>query len=140
MTESPCAPRRRYRAAGPVPRDLDGRYPIVLATLGSCAIPHLSSFLWSSLCPEVLSGCGDPLWQGGPSRRSAAQLSLRAWPPPTGARVVPMPVSSHMPSAFPPFGPGRRSTLSPAATSGGTPIVGLQSFADVQARRCAHHP
>jgi hypothetical protein len=42
----------------------------------------------------------------------SAQLSRRAWPSTPAARVVPRPVSSHTTAAFPPFGPGRRSTRS----------------------------
>jgi hypothetical protein len=71
---------------------------------------------------------------------SSAHLSPRAWPPTPVARVVHMPVSSQTTSAFPPLGTGRRSTISPPATSGGTPISRLQSCTHVQARRFAHYP
>src|SRR5262245_46520530 len=53
---------------------------------------------------------------------SSAHRSPHAWLPTPVARVVHMPVSSQTTSAFPPLGTGRRSTISPPATSGGTPI------------------
>ncbi len=60
---------------------------------------------------EVCAGCCQPLLGGGPSRRCSAHLSLRAWTPTPAALEVQLPVSSLKTSAFPPFGPGRRSTM-----------------------------
>ena len=42
----------------------------------------------------------------------SAHLSLRAWTPTPVALEVHVPVSSLKTAAFPPFGPGRRSTMS----------------------------
>ena len=41
----------------------------------------------------------------------SAHLSLRAWTSTPAARVVHRPVASHTTAAFPPCGPGRRSTM-----------------------------
>jgi hypothetical protein len=54
--------------------------------------------------------------------------------------VVHLPVTSHTTSAFPSFGPGRRSTMCRTATSVRRAFSGLQSFAHVQAHRFARHP
>jgi hypothetical protein len=140
MAESPFALLGRYPVRGRVP------------TI-SVGVARPSSLLWAHApdhVPPTFFGC--PSIRG--SRQVAASLccdvvlpdvisahlSPRAWTPTPAARVVHMPVSSHTTSAFPPLGPSRRSTISPPATSGGTPISGLQSFTDVQARRFAHHP
>jgi hypothetical protein len=60
---------------------------------------------------QVCAGCGQPLLGGGPSRRCSAHLSLRAWSSTPAALEVHVPVSSPKTAAFPPFGPGRRSTM-----------------------------
>jgi hypothetical protein len=140
MAESPLALWGRYPVRGRVPTTAVG-------------VPRPSSLLRAHAPDHVPPPCfGCPAVRG--SRQVAAspccavvlpdvlsaQLSPRAWPPPPAARVVPMPVSSHTTAAFPPCGPGRRSPISPPATSGGTPIARLQSCTHVQARRFAHHP
>ena len=51
-----------------------------------------------------------PCWEEDLPDVISAHLSLRAWTPTPAAREVRLPVSSPKPSAFPPFGPGRRST------------------------------
>jgi hypothetical protein len=53
-----------------------------------------------------------PCWAKDLPDVVSAHLSLRAWTPTPAARVVHVPVSSHTTAAFPPFGPGRRSTMS----------------------------
>jgi hypothetical protein len=60
------------------------------------SVPVAVSPCWEEDLPDVLS----------------AHLSLRAWTSPPAARVVPLPVSAHTTAAFPPCGPGRRSTMS----------------------------
>ena len=112
MTESPFAPLRRYLAEGPVTRDLDGHYPIVIAPTGSCARPHPSSFLWWSLGPEVCAGCGEPLLRYGPSRRYSANLSLDAWTYTPAVPLVLLPVSSQRTAAFTVSRTARHSTPS----------------------------
>ena len=53
-----------------------------------------------------------PCWEEDLPDVISAHLSLRAWTPTPAARVVHLPVSSPTTAAFPPFGPGRRSTMS----------------------------
>jgi hypothetical protein len=53
-----------------------------------------------------------PCWEEDLPDVVSAHLSLRAWTPTPAARVVHLPVSSHTTAAFPPFGLGRRSTMS----------------------------
>ena len=65
------------------------------------SVPVAVSPDWEEDLPDVLS----------------AYLSLRAWTPTPAARVGHVPVSSHTTAAFPPFGPGRRSTMFRTATS-----------------------
>jgi hypothetical protein len=52
-----------------------------------------------------------PCWEEDLPDVVSAQPPLRAWPSPPAAPEVHMPVSSLTTSAFPPFGPGRRSTI-----------------------------
>ena len=53
-----------------------------------------------------------PCWEEDLPDVVSAPLSLRAWTPTPAALEVPVPVSSPKTSAFPSFGPGRRSTKS----------------------------
>jgi hypothetical protein len=53
-----------------------------------------------------------PGWEEDLPDVLCASLSLRAWTSTPAARVVHVPVSSPTTAAFPPFGPGRRSTMS----------------------------
>ena len=53
-----------------------------------------------------------PCWEEDLPDVVSAHLSLRAWTPTPAARGVPLPVSSSTTSAFPAFGPGRRSATS----------------------------
>ena len=116
------------------------RYPAFVAHTDSCASPQPSRCLGCTLEQWVCAGCCQPLLGGGPSRRCSAQLSLRAWTPTPAARVVHVPVASHTTAAFPPCGPGRRSTMFSTATAGRRAFSRLQSCTPVQAYKCAHHP
>jgi hypothetical protein len=58
-----------------------------------------------------------PCWEKDLPDVISAYLSLRAWTPTPAALEVHVPVSSPKTSAFPSFGPGRRSTLYRTATS-----------------------
>ena len=58
-----------------------------------------------------------PCWEKDLPDVIAAPLSLRAWTPTPVALEVLLPVSSPKTSAFPSFGPGRRSTMYRTATS-----------------------
>ena len=133
----PLRPIEVLPRQGSRPSDLNGRYPTVLATTGSCARPRPSPSLWSSLGLGVCAGCCEPLLRRGPSRRYLCTSFPACLDPYPGgscgahARFFPHDIG------LPPLGPGRRSTISPPATSGGTPISGLQSFAHVQASRFA---
>jgi hypothetical protein len=60
--------------------------------------------------PKSLQVAVSPCWEEDLPDVISAHLSLRAWTSPPAARVVHVPVSSHTTAAFPPFGPGRRST------------------------------
>jgi hypothetical protein len=114
--------------------------PVVVATTGSCVRPRSSVPLAVRSSAQSLQVATSPCCIEVLPDVISAHLSLRAWTPTPAARVVHLPVSSHTTTAFPPFGTGRRSTIAPPATSGGTPISGLQSFSHVQARKFAHHP
>ena len=59
------------------------------------SVPVAVSPGWEEDLPDVIS----------------ASLALRAWTPTPAARMVHVPVSSHTTAAFPPLGPGRRSTM-----------------------------
>ena len=73
-----------------------------------------STLLVPRLYPQhqVCAGCCQPRLGGGPSRRCSTHLSLRAWTSTPAAREVHLPVTSSTTSAFPAFGPGRRSATS----------------------------
>jgi len=58
-----------------------------------------------------------PCWEEDLPDVVSAHPSLRAWPPTPAALEVRLPVSSPKTSAFPSFGPGRRSTMYRTATS-----------------------
>jgi hypothetical protein len=91
----------------------------------SVGITPPSSLIWahaSVLNPPAASGLPSdngsvqvavsPCWEEDLPDVISAHLSLRAWTSTPAARVVHLPVSSHTTAAFPPFGPGRRSTMS----------------------------
>jgi len=68
----------------------------------------------ASVVPSVtrsLQVAVSPCWEEDLPDVLSAHLSLRAWTSTPAARVVHLPVSSHTTAAFPPFGPGRRSTM-----------------------------
>src|SRR5262249_38896422 len=108
--QSPLARSRSYLLRHGVSHHVSGHYPTFIARTDSCASPQPSHCLGGTLGEWGYAGCRQPLRGGGPSRRCAAHLSLRAWTPTPAALEVHVPVSSPKTSAFPPFGPGRRST------------------------------
>jgi hypothetical protein len=69
----------------------------------------------------------------------SADLSVRVWTPTPVAPRAHFPVSSPEALAFPEYGPGRRITKAPTATSVGRSISELQSFTHVQTRTFARH-
>ena len=70
----------------------------------------------------------------------SAHPSLRAWTPPPAALEGHMPVTAPTTAAFPPCGPGRRSTRPGQRLAARRPLRGCSHSLPVQARRCAHHP
>jgi hypothetical protein len=85
-------------------------------TLLSSLVRAHAPVLTPPAASEVSSDSGSvqvaisPCWEEDLPDVVSAHLSLRAWPPTPAALAVPLPVSSPKTSAFPPFGPGRRST------------------------------
>ena len=67
-----------------------------------------------------------PCWEEDLPDVLSAHPSLRAWTSTPAAPEVHLPVSSLKTSAFPPFGPGRRSTMPIAATSAWRPFRGCR--------------
>ena len=86
--------------------------PAFITPTGSCASPSPSSCLGCTLNTRSVQVAVSPCWEKDLPDVISAHLSLRAWTPPPVAREVLIPVSSLTTSAFPPFGPGRRSTMS----------------------------
>ena len=87
------------------------RDPAVIARTDSCANPPPSSCLGSTLNTRSMQVAVSPCWEKDLPDVISAHLSLRAWTSTPAARVVHRPVASHTTAAFPPFGPGRRSTM-----------------------------
>ena len=98
---------------------------VVVAETTSTGVTLLSSLvrahapvLTPPAASEVPSDSGSvqvaisPCWEEDLPDVVSAHLSLRAWTSTPAARVVHLPVSSHTTAAFPPCGPGRRSTMS----------------------------
>jgi hypothetical protein len=94
----------------------------VVSWTTSAGVTPPSSLLWAHapvLNPPVASGLPSgseslqvvtsPCWEEDLPDVISAHPSLRAWTPTPAARGVHLPVSSSTTSAFPPFGPGRRS-------------------------------
>jgi len=133
----PLRPVEVLPRQGSRPSDLNGRYPTVLATTGSCARPRPSPSLWSSLGLGVCAGCGEPLLRRGPSRRYLCVSVPRCLDPYPGG-VVGAP-THYFPTTIglPPVLMGRLSAPIRSATSEREVMSGLQSFAHVQASRFA---
>ena len=83
--------------------------PAFIAPTGSCASPPPSLCLGRTLNTRSVQVAVSPCWEKDLPDVIAAYLSLRAWTPTPAARGVRLPVSSSTTSAFPSFGPGRRS-------------------------------
>ena len=79
--ESPFAPSRGDLSGGGLAGHLEGRYPFVVARMGSCARPNPSRLLRSSLAGRVFAGCCQPLLGDGPSRRYLHNPCVGAWTP-----------------------------------------------------------
>ena len=116
--QSPFACLRCYLA----PRGLDGPRQQVFPCLPrSYGLMRQSSTLpWPTDSPWTTGLCR--LLSAPAGQRTFPTLSLRIFPYvlgplPPAARVVRLPVSSHTTTAFPSFGPGRRSTMCRTATS-----------------------
>ena len=107
LCTSKALPRSSW-SLGPVNR----HYPAVFAPTGSCASPQPSSCLGGTLEHRSVQVAVSPCWEKDLPDVVSAHLSLRAWTPTPVALEVLVPVSSPTTSAFPPFGPGRRSTKS----------------------------
>lgn len=110
--QSPFARARCYLARRGLLDPVSRCYPAFIAPTGSCASPQPSSCLGCTLNTRSVPVAVSPGWEEDLPDVVSAHLSLRAWTPTPAARVVHLPVSSHTTAAFPPFGPGRRSTMS----------------------------
>ena len=110
--QSPFARARCDLARHDVTHHVSRHYPTFIAPTGSCASPPPSSCLGRTLNTRSVQVAVSPCWEKDLPDVVSAHLSLRAWTPTPAARVVHLPVSSHTTAAFPPFGPGRRSTMS----------------------------
>jgi hypothetical protein len=95
--------QRTPSAGVPPPASLVRAHASVLRPLRASGLP---------LDPKSWQVAVSPCWEEDLPDVLSAPLSRRAWPPTPAARVVHGPVASHTTSAFPPFGPGRRSTMS----------------------------
>jgi hypothetical protein len=71
--------------------------------------PRASVVPWDTRSVQVAVS---PCWEEDLPDVVSAHPSLRAWTPTPAALEVHVPVSSPKTSAFPSFGPGRRSTMS----------------------------
>jgi hypothetical protein len=92
-----------------VTHHVGGYDPTFLAPTGSCASPSPSLCLGRTLNTRSVQVAVSPCWKKDLPDVISAYLSLRAWTPTPAARGVHLPVSSSTTSAFPSFGPGRRS-------------------------------
>jgi hypothetical protein len=110
--QSPFARTRCDRARHAVTHHVSGHYPTFIAPTGSCASPPPSSCLGRTLNTRSVQVAVSPCWEEDLPDVVSAHPSLRAWTSTPAAPKVHMPVSSLRTSAFPPFGPGRRSTMS----------------------------
>ena len=84
--------------------------PACIAPTGSGASPPPSACLGSPLHTRSVQGAVSPCWEADLPDVVAAPPARRAWTPPPAALEVPLPGTSPTTSAFPPCGPGRRST------------------------------
>src|SRR5215475_6494437 len=108
--QSPFARARCDLARHDVTHHVSRHYPTFIAPTGSCASPPPSSCLGRTLNTRSVQVAVSPCWEKDLPDVVSAHLSLRAWPPTPAALEVHVPVASPKTSAFPSFGPGRRST------------------------------
>ena len=110
--QSPFARARCYHARRGLLNPVSRCDPAGIAPTDSCANPPPSSCLGATLGHQVFAGCCQPLLGGGPSRRylcTSFPACLDLYPGGScGASTRFFPTTA----AFPPFGPGRRSTMS----------------------------
>jgi hypothetical protein len=107
--QSPFARTRCYLARRGLLDHVSRCCPAFSAHTDSCANPPPSWGLGGTLNTRSVQVAVSPCWEKDLPDVISAHLSLRAWTPTPAARVVHVPVSSHTTSAFPSFGPGRRS-------------------------------
>ena len=107
--QSPFARTRCYLARRGLLDHVSRCCPAFSAHTDSCANPPPSWCLGGTLNTRSVQVAVSPCWEKDLPDVISAHLSLRAWTPTPAARVVHVPVSSHTTSAFPSFGPGRRS-------------------------------
>ncbi len=95
----PLCPSEVLPRPGRCQHRLGGRYPAVVARIGSCAEPNASHRLWPWPRRWVFAGCCEPLLADGPSRRYLHDLCLGAWTPTPPRSPGALPVSSRKTSA-----------------------------------------
>ena len=135
----PLRPIEVLPRQGSRPSDLNGRYPTVLATTGSCARPRPSPSLWSSLGLGVCAGCCEPLLRRGPSRRYLCVSVPRCMDPypggVVGARTHCFPTTI----GLPPVLMGSASRVNPFSdfrTGGDVGAAGIRSCSGLEV--CCH--
>jgi len=109
--QSPFARARCYLARRDLSNHVSRRDPALIAPTGSCANPPPSSCRGGTLNTRSVQVAVSPCWEEDLPDVISAHLSLRAWTSTPAALEVHVPVSSLKTAAFPPFGPGRRSTM-----------------------------
>jgi hypothetical protein len=139
--QSPFARSGRYPRRGGLESRLEGRYPLVVAHTRSCARPSPSPRLGSRLARGVLAGCRQSLLGDGPSRRYLRDPCVGARTP-TPPRLLdcacPLLHGGHRSH---PTLDGFDARIYPhTATSVGSPISRLQSFAYLRAPTLARPP
>jgi hypothetical protein len=115
--QSPFARARCYLARRDLRDHVSGCCPAFIAPTSSCASPLPSLCLGRTLNTRSVQVAVSPCWAEDLPDVISAHPSLRAWTPTPAALEVRVPVSSPKTSAFPSFGPGRRSTMYRTATS-----------------------
>ena len=107
LCTSKALPRSSW-SQGPRQQEL----PCLLRSYG--LMRQSSTLLAASVIPSdsgSMQVAVSPCWEEDLPDVVSAHPSLRAWTPTPAALEVRMPVSSPKTAAFPPFGPGRRSTM-----------------------------
>ena len=137
--QSPFARARCHRARHDGTHHVSGHSPTCIALTGSCASPQPSRCLGY---PRTVGLCR--LLSAPAGRRTFPTFSLRICPCVLGPLPrwllrcsYPFLPSRHRPS---PRSDRVGAPQCPCSDFSTAPLSRLQSFADVQARRCAHHP